>query len=282
LDHLSPSLRAFQRLLKEEPFSVFKTAITVSAQDQEKELLLQEWEDTLDELAEDVKLISQNIRAPNRLLECVNTCLFDDYGFRGNHADYYNPENSYLDQVIEKKLGIPLSLSIIYIEVAKRAGIPVVGVGIPGHFMVKIEGLGRDIFADPFNLGRLHSRTSCNELVSTLMGRPIQLPEKAFEAASERTMIVRLLMNLRTIYLSGDRLRLGMETCERLLLLQPKEPSHYRTRGLLHYQLGESYLALRDLTTYRDMATKPDPEADAIAHIIKALRELVSTEGISH
>ena len=282
LDKLNPSLRAFQQSLDEEPLNVFRVGLLVSAQDQSTGLLFQDWEDTLNDLAEQVASLSKDIRAPNRLLECLNTCLFDDFGLKGNHADYYNPENSYLDRVIESKLGIPLTLSIIYIEVARRAGIPVVGVGIPGHFMVKIAGLGRDIFADPFNGGRLHSKASCNELVSTLMGRNIQLPDKAFEPATERSMIIRLLMNLRSIYLSADQLRLGMETCERLLLLEPKEPAHYRTRGLLHYQLGESYLALRDLTTYRDSATRPDPEADAISHIIRALREIVSREGTLH
>ena len=275
-------LRAFYNAISEEPISVFRVGLLVSAQDQRRALLFDEWEDTLDELAEEVKEEVHAIRAPNRLLEGLNRVLFDGFGLRGNAEDYYNPENSYLDRVLERKLGIPLTLSIVYLEVAKRANIPVVGVGIPGHFMVKIEGLGRDIFADPFNRGRLHTRQSCNELVSTLMGRKIQLPEAAFKPADERTMVIRLLMNLRNIYLSADQINLGMETCERLLIMEPSEATHFRTRGLLHFQLGESYLALRDLTTYKSKAVKPDPEADAISNIIKALREIVSSETSSN
>ena len=140
----------------EDKWPIFRLALLVSAQDQGRGLLYDEWESILDGLAEIVRSETSSVRAPNRLLEELNEVLFEDFGLAGNLGDYYNPNNSYLDRVLEKKVGIPLTLSIVYMAVAERAGIPVQGVGIPGRFMVKSRP-GRDIFADPFNKGRLMS-----------------------------------------------------------------------------------------------------------------------------
>ena len=277
MERRSPSLQAFHEAVFEEKWPLFRLALLISAQDQGRGLLYDEWESIVDGLADIVRSETSSVRAPNRLLEELNEVLFEDFGLVGNLGDYYNPDNSYIDRVLEKKTGIPLTLSILYMAVAERAGIPVEGVGIPGHFMVKIQALGRDIFADPFNKGRLMTKADINDLVSTLAGRSVRLAPAAFRTVTREEIITRLLMNLRNIYLGADQIGLGLETTERLLLLEPNNPLHHRTRGLLFFQLGETYRALKDLTTYQSLSRKSDPERNVIEKIIRALREKVSS-----
>ena len=152
---------------------------------------------TLDELAEKVRPKVKELEKPKDQLKTLSRFLFDDQKFRGNWEDYFDPQNSYLNKVLERKLGIPISLSVLYLLVAKRLKLPVAGVGIPGHFMIKYEDPKSEVYVDTFNGGRFLSRPECVQFMVEA-GYPYQ-PE-FMERVGSREILARMLRNLILIY----------------------------------------------------------------------------------
>ena len=151
----------------------------------------------LDELAEKVRPKVAAVERPREQLKTLSRFLFDDERFRGNWEDYFDPQNSYLNRVLERKLGIPISLSVLYLLIAKRLKLPVFGVGIPGHFMVKYEDQRSEVYVDTFNGGRFLSRPECVQFMVEA-GYPYQ-PE-FMEGVTPREILARMLRNLILIY----------------------------------------------------------------------------------
>lgn len=182
----------------------------------------------LDEMARQIRL---KLRPGTRLTErlvAVNRCLFEGQGFRGNWDDYFDPQNSYLNRVLERKLGIPISLSVLYLLVAQRLKLPLKGVGIPGHFMVKAEEEGTEIYIDPFNGGRFLSRPECVQFIVEA-GYPYQ-PE-FLEGVPSREVLARMLRNLILIYVDRHEETLEKAMTRFLDLLYPARPSGAKPEG---------------------------------------------------
>ena len=195
-------------------------------------------------------------------LDALRVFLFEDLGFRGNVDNYDDPRNSYLDDVLERKLGIPLTLSILVIEVARRAGLPAEGVGLPGHFIVRIEESGRRLLVDPFHGGHIITIEDCKELVVRTTGRASLFRKDSVDTATPRAMLTRLLPNLKRIHLAqGDYIR-ALAVVERLLVIAPSDAKEIRDRGLLLAHLGQSGAAVTDLECYLALAPgAPDVES---------------------
>ncbi len=157
-----------------------------------------EYQQKLDELAEKVRRKIRWLRKPESRLAAMNAVLFDDEKFQGNWGDYFDPQNSYLNAVLDRKVGIPISLSVLVLLIAKRAKIPLKGVGIPGHFMVKYQDDQREIYLDPFNGGRMLTRPECVQFILEA-GFPYQ--KEFLEPVSSRDILGRMLRNLILIYL---------------------------------------------------------------------------------
>ena len=182
----------------------------------------------LDEMARQIRL---KLRPGTRLAErlvAVNRYLFEGQGFRGNWDDYFDPQNSYLNRVLERKLGIPISLSVLYLLVAQRLKLPLKGVGIPGHFMVKAEDGGTEIYIDPFNGGRFLSRPECVQFIVEA-GYPYQ-PE-FLEGVRSREVLARMLRNLVLIYVDRHEETLEKAMTRFLDLLYPGRPSGAKPEG---------------------------------------------------
>jgi regulator of sirC expression with transglutaminase-like and TPR domain len=198
--------------------------------------------------------------------------LYDACGFAGNEADYYDPKNSLLPDVLDRRLGIPISLALIYCEVAKRAGITARGVAFPGHFIVRIETPGEEaLFVDPFFGGRALDYPGLRKILTRVTGdeRPV-LPQY-LEAASPRGMLVRMLVNLRAIYLSRGDMARAMLAVDRVICLTPDAPEPLRERGLLSMRLGAMEAAKSDLERFLELV--PDAQdAPAIRARLKELR----------
>ena len=206
-------------------------------------------------LARELDLIAEAVRegvpdrpTPEVLAGAVTAELFENRGFSGNREHYADPENSYIDRVIERRLGIPITLSLVYIEVAQRVGLECDGVGFPGHFLVRCGG-DDGFFLDPFNAGEQLTR---EDLLARLDGSASTLPsiDSLLAAVTRRQILQRMLVNLCVAYQgTGDALRwiaaLGFR-----LRLEPWNAALYLERGLLHYQQGEESLALADLERY--------------------------------
>jgi len=190
---------------------------------------------------------------------------------RGNREDYYDPRNSYLNEVLDRGLGIPITLSVVYLEVAWRLRLPLEGVGMPGHFLVRHPPTG--LLRDPFNRGTLLDRDGAMALLSAIAGRPVADQPGLLPAADNRQILTRMLANLKQIFvLRGDNAR-ALAAVDRILLLNPLAVSELRDRGLLHYQLGNLAAAIADLEAVRDLFPQ-SPAGQEIAREIEGIRQL--------
>ncbi len=205
------------------------------------------------------------------LLSAVREVLFEDEGFRGNERDYYDSRNSYLNQVLERRLGIPITLSLLLIEVGRRVGLPLAGVAFPGHFLAKLQlGHGPEIFVDAYNGGELLSGEEVEARFKHLVhGR--EFDARFLDAVAPRQLLSRMLHNLKRIYVEqGDDVR-AFWIIDRLLLLDPTAMDEVRDRGLVEARLGLKPAAARDLEAY--LAHDPAaPDAADVRSMLETLR----------
>jgi len=197
---------------------------------------------------------------PESAISAINRVLFEELGFCGNRSDYYDPRNSFLNDVIERRTGIPISLSVLYIEIGRRLNLPIFGVGLPAHFLVKYDDGSRSIFIDPFHEGRVLNRQGCRDLLRTLHGRPVELTDLHFAAVDERHILLRMCTNLRRIYFASREYRKALAVIDAMLELAPESLEELKQRAWLQHELGKRAEALRDFELYA--ALNPDA-ADA-------------------
>ncbi len=194
--------------------------------------------------------------------------LFHDMGFRGNIQAYYDARNSYFNDVLDRRTGIPISLSAVVMAVAARAGLHVVGVGLPGHFVVKAVAAGEEVLFDPFHGGRQLTPRECETLVEQVTGEPFTATTEALEAVPLGVMVMRMLSNLKAIYLrDGDFVR-GVRTIERLRQLSPNDPLQLRDLGAALFQAGRHGRAIAPLSAYLRLspqASDRDPVSEMLA-----------------
>jgi regulator of sirC expression with transglutaminase-like and TPR domain len=170
---------------------------------------------------------------PMLKIEHLNWYVFEEGRFRGNSEDYYDPRNSFLNEVLDRSLGIPITVSIVYLEVGRRVGMPLQGVGMPGHFIVKYTEPGAGIYIDPFNKGRVLSREACEELIQHVYGEPVPFQETFLATVTKKQILARLLMNLKAIYIHTKDYRKALSVVERLLIIQPKNEQEEKDRAAL-------------------------------------------------
>jgi regulator of sirC expression with transglutaminase-like and TPR domain len=193
----------------------------------------------------------------------LNAFLFGSLGFGGNHAQYVDPRNNFLNAVLDRRLGIPITLSIVYLEVGRRAGLPLEGIGFPGHFLVRCEGQAprpRDtaggpaasepIIIDPFNSGAILSELDCLKLLREHAGEDATWHPSLLDAADRRSIIVRMLRNLKRAYVALRSFAHARRVADLLVVLDQESITELRDRGLLSYHLEDFSPALRDLERY--------------------------------
>jgi regulator of sirC expression with transglutaminase-like and TPR domain len=209
---------------------------------------------------------------PYHLIASINYVLFRLEGFKGNRDDYYNPKNSFLNDVLERKTGIPITLSILYIEVARRAGLILQGVGFPTHFLVKYVGKEEEIVLDPFHAGEVRSVEELEDLLDEIYGGKIGLQPEFLSPVSKKQILKRMLNNLKAVYLHQRDLLKGLSVVERLVILDPESAQELRDRGLLYLKLECFPQALEDLEAYLKRA--PDGEdTDEIQEQVVSLKK---------
>jgi regulator of sirC expression with transglutaminase-like and TPR domain len=197
--------------------------------------------------------------------------LFDEKGLRGNADDYYDPRNSFLNEVLDRRTGIPISLSAVYMEVGRRAGILVEGLGLPGHFIVRVGGTP-GVLLDPFFGGTELSEEQCQDRLDRVFGRKARVDAALLAACDTRTILARMLRNLKIIYGKRDDLTRAVRVCDRLLELDPGQAEERRDRGLLYGALGCYGLAADDLETYVRQAPRADDAAEVAARAAELRR----------
>jgi len=229
----------------------------------------------LDTLAARVQVLAGEDPSPTNVLESMNEVLFIQEGLRGNTDDYYDPRNSFLNDVLDLKNGIPISLSVIYLEVARRISFEVQGVGFPSHFIVKHAAPGHEILVDPFNMGRFLTTEDCQELLDRVYGGKVQMQPTFFQAMTKKAIVSRMLFNLKGIYYQREEHEKALSIVERILMLNPGILSEIRDRGLLFMQTSFFAKALADLEYYLANSPAPEDRSYVEGHI-RTMRGIVS------
>jgi len=206
-------------------------------------------------------------------LQAINRHLFEDSGYAGNHDDYFDPRNSYLNEVLNRRLGIPITLAVIQMEVTRRLGLDMDGISFPGHFLVRVAAPDGLIVLDPFNRGRPLAaeelRQRASEHLDGLMPDDSQLLS-ILEPASHRDILTRMLQNLKAVYSERGEWDRVARTCDRALQLCPDRSSELRDRGMAYRALGYHAGARADLTRYLAMNPDGDDESEVRDALIEA------------
>ena len=201
----------------------------------------------------------------------LNQFLFGDLGFTGNTREYYDPRNSYLNEVIDRRTGIPITLAILYMEVGRRIGLPLAGVSFPGHFLVQLKLRGGTLVLDPFSDGAPLSESELRERLQRVIPEgatgpvPVaELPLDQFlEPASKRQILARVLRNLKGIYRDAGKPERMLDVLNRMLVVAPDASGELRDRGFVYHKLECYRAALKDLTDY--VEREPDaPDSDEV------------------
>jgi len=201
----------------------------------------------------------------------ANQYLFDELGFRGNEDDYYHPRNSCLNEVLTSRTGLPITLSVVYMEIARRLGRPVVGIGLPGHFLVQYNDGLCEMYIDPFHRGQLLEASECHQLAKSMAGVDTGGDPKALAPAGNWQILVRMLGNLRSAYLRAREYAKTVEVLNLLLVAAPNAAEEHRQRGVCHVQLDRHGAAIRDLERYLELAPEAEDRVEVERQIV-ALR----------
>ena len=207
--------------------------------------------------------LAPDAAAEDRVI-ALNEFLFDDLGFSGNVDNYYDPRNSYLNEVLDRRTGIPITLAVLYMEIGRRIGLPLEGVSFPGHFLVRLPLRGGTLVLDPFSGGVPQSEDELRERLKRVIPRdaaggvPVaELPLDQFlEPASNRQILARVLRNLKGVYREKDHPERLLEVLNRMVIVAPESAAELRDRGLVYQRLECWRPALKDLTDY--LEREPD------------------------
>ncbi|MBI2504589.1 MAG: transglutaminase family protein [Candidatus Latescibacteria bacterium] len=211
-------------------------------------------------------------RAALERLRELNHYLFEEQGFRGSPQEhYYDPRNSYLNEVLERRLGIPITLALLYLAVGRQLGLVLEGVNFPGHFLVRCALHGEALFVDPFTGGRILETQDLEELLRRVnRGQPMPLEERFLRAASPRQILARMLRNLKQIHIRQRQFTQAIRAGEQILWLQPSEAEDYRDLGYLYYQVRDNRRSLEALEEYLRRTGEPE-DAGEVRSLIQDL-----------
>ena len=233
------------------------------------ELNISKYIEKINEMGNSLKIKIGQVKNSTYHISMLNEYLFDELGFDGAEEDYYDPGNSFLNVVLDKKTGIPITLSIIYAEVAKSIGLDLQIIGFPGHVIVKYK---EEIILDPFYSGRLLTIEDLEEILTRNFGEVVEfVPEYLNEATTDQ-LLTRLLRNLKNAYTQSYAYNNAMKCTDMILGMQPESPEEIRDKGILEERLLRYDKAIPLLNKYLELQPEAD-DADFILELIKSVRE---------
>ena len=251
----------------EESINLAEAALAIAAEEY-SDLDIAAYLDRLEEMGMTLRRRMRPDISTGDSIRLLNHYLFEELGFSGNTDDYYDPRNSFLNDVIERRLGIPITLSVIYIEVGRRIGLPLHGVSFPAHFLVKCVVREGAIVLDPYSKG---VSLGLDDLVRRLKAwrggieLDNELVKSMLATAGSREILARILRNLRGIYVEKGDLTRALHACDRIVTLDPQLAEEYRDRGNIYLELECFRAALADFRAYLMLKPEAD-DADEIQH----------------
>ena len=251
------------------------TGALLIAQSEYCELNIGSYLDQLDEMAEVVRERIQGVTLPEQHIAELNHYLFEEKGFTGNTDNYYALGNNFLNFVIDKKMGIPITLGVVYIEVGRRAGLPLVGVNFPGHFLVKYQSEHLDILLDVFENGAFMTEDTLRAKLQANFDEVVVLEPNMLAEATDKEILARILRNLTRAYTLLENYDKALTATERITWLLPNVAADYRLLGYLYYKNHAYSEGITAFEKYLQLAETP-PDATAVERNIQHLEKLLS------
>ena len=262
--------------IDEDRISLERAALTIARMEY-PELQTAPYIRLLDQLGKRVDALLPATPEPPNFILALNQVLFEEEGFQGNVDEYYDPRNSFLNDVLDRKLGIPITLALVYMEVGGRVGFPLFGVGLPGHFLLKhYEVDGREILIDAFNGGDILDTNDCQERLDAIYSGQLTFQPEFLQTVSRRQMLTRMLNNLRGIYISSRNLRKAAQAVDLILALHPRSAEDMKQRGLLRLATGQLRAAADDLENYIRMSPEAS-DADEMRQTALSIRRKLAS-----
>ncbi|HKC44293.1 MAG TPA: tetratricopeptide repeat protein [Burkholderiales bacterium] len=274
---MTAHLDRFAELVTREQFSLAEACLLI-AEDEYPALDVAACIAKLDAMAATVRGRLAEDAFPEQKVAALNFHLFNELRFCGNTDAYYDPRNSYLNEVLERRTGIPITLSIVYLEVGRRLGLRLQGVSFPGHFLVKLRLKKGELVLDPFTGGEPRSESDLRSRLEQALApeRPRELDLDRFLApATPRDIVARVLRNLKGIYTKDGKLEQALAVMQRLLLVLPESAEELRDRGLIYAQLECFRPAVADLQSYLRRSPEAADGSDIHAKVVE-LRDAAS------
>jgi regulator of sirC expression with transglutaminase-like and TPR domain len=270
--HDSPE---FERLLEgaESP-DLLRIALEL-ARDVYPELEIELYLDKVGDLADRIKDRCAAFSQPRKILGQINWALFVEEGYHGNREDYYDPRNSYLNEVIDRKTGIPISLSVLYRAMAERLGLILEGANLPAHFMLRLSDPVQPLFIDAFNSGDILDRGGCERRLSELTGRPVALSESQLAPCPPRAVVARMLRNLKAITLGMEDFPSALLVQRRLAAVAREDAVEQRDLGMICLRLDRPGEAIDPLEAYLRAAPTAE-DAGSVAELLRNARRLIA------
>lgn len=266
---MDPDLRTFAEVVAvpEPAIDLARGALEV-ARVQYPDLVPGAYLARLDQMAE--RSGARGLCDPLRALHRLREFLFAEEGLRGNAAHYYDPRNSCLNEVLDRRLGIPITLAVVTMEVGRRVGLHVDGIGLPGHFVVSVAVGTEPVLLDPFDGGAVITPDRAGNLAARALGRPVRLTGAHFAPLAPRRILARMLLNLEQIYLQAEAWERALQTIERMIVVEGVEHAHLRDRGRVRVKLGQLHGGAADLERYLTQC----PQASDVEGVREELRRV--------
>lgn len=260
--------------VEDDKIDLIRAALMIARTDY-PDLDIEAYAGRIEELARRVAAQAPDLH-PQRTLAALKQVLFEEVQLRGNREDYYDPRNSFLNDVLDRGLGIPITLSIVYMEVARRVGLHLFGVGLPGHFLLKrYNEEGQEMLIDCFNRGDVVSRQDCQSKLDEIYSGEMKMRPEFLHPISRRQILMRMLNNLKTVYLSTRNFRKALAIADLILVIYPRSAEDVKQRALLRYSMNLHRLASEDLDEYLKMSPNAS-DAEEIKQMSLSIRRMLA------
>ena len=259
--------------LENDQIDLAKGALLI-AKDAYADLDIEVYLQRLNQMAEELQSQIGNAADTSDQINHLNRYLFEEQGFAGSSQEhYYDARNSYLNEVLERKTGIPITLSIVYMEIGKRIGLPLVGVGFPGHFIVKHRDL--EAVIDPFERGQILSDEDLSERLTRIFRESMPIHPRFLQAVTNKEILARMLRNLRQIHFRKEEHEKAVNVGEQITWLAPQSAQDYRDLGYLYYQVNAYGKSLAAFNTYLRLSDDPS-DREEISRNIRVLTQQIA------
>lgn len=257
--HPAAARQRFRELASapEEQIDLTEAALVIALEEYPS-LAVEEYLGRIDSWSEAIRQRVDGSRDVERIVEEINRFLFEQEGFHGEAGDYFDPRNAFLNEVLDRHAGLPIALSVVYIEISRRLGIAMAGVSLPGRFLVKVSGAWGELLIDPFDEGRVLTTLECQQIMNEVFGGGVQLREHHLRSVSRKDILGKMLAHLKSAYMSRHDLERAASSSDRLLILDDRDGYELRDRGVLAMQMHCYQEAIEYLERYLEVMPYAD------------------------